>query len=111
MAASMTRWRRACWARVSGRVSVCSIASSYRPATWAFGEPAATLGDHVSGAAWHGSRHRQPELRARGDDRWPPGGRTRPPDQAAPARRDGRPALDDVVALGQGHGYRTTGPH
>ena len=29
MAASITRWRRACWARVSGRVSVCSIPTAY----------------------------------------------------------------------------------
>ena len=29
MAASITRWRLACWARVSGRVSVCSILTAY----------------------------------------------------------------------------------
>src|SRR3984885_3852205 len=44
MAASMTRWRLACWARVSGRVSVCSIpdrisapspgSSGTRPLRW-----------------------------------------------------------------------------
>src|SRR6185437_6292921 len=44
MAASTTRWRRACCARVSGRVTVCSIPDSVSaPVTWAFRNGATTL--------------------------------------------------------------------
>ena len=117
MAASMTRWRRACWARVSGRASVCSIPTAYPPRHLGLRErghyagramPATSRGHRASSAD-----RRQPRRR-RTPSRW------RPPTGGCPGERgrQTRQRLLDatvellehhLVALGQGHRHRPAG--
>ena len=113
MAASMTRWRRACWARVSGRATVCSIPTAYPHRHLGLRERGHYAGlPCQDGAPGAGGRHRRPGRvrRAGGHHRRPGARRTGPPDPPTPARRHGRAPDDHLVAVGQGHRHRAAGP-
>ena len=76
MAASITRWRRACWARVSGRATVCSIPTAYPHPHLGLREAAPVRWCAMSRA--HATQRRRPwcrrGIRGRAGRRRPTGG-------------------------------------